>query len=113
MARSRSELIIIFWRDIPAQVNAQVGRARHQVVLGERFQRAIDQAKGKAHIYTADEDVAQWRRETRALSGQPQTAAAAVATEIEAAYPAHRLRDLARAAGSADPPAHPDTDREQ
>lgn len=116
MARNRSELVVIFWRDIPAQVNAQVGRIRHQVVLSERFQRAIDRAKRKAHIYTADEDVAQWRRETHTLSGDPEAAAAAMAAEIEADYPADRLRDLARASGSAHPEAipdnSPDTDRE-
>ena len=54
--RGNRELIVIYWRDIPAQVNAQEGRDRHQVVLGGKFQRAIDRAKRKARIYTADED---------------------------------------------------------
>jgi hypothetical protein len=56
------QVVVIFWRDLPAQVNAQAGRHRHQVLLGDRFQRAIDRAKRKARIATADEDVAQWRR---------------------------------------------------
>ena len=29
--RGNRELIVIYWRDIPAQVNAQEGRDRHQV----------------------------------------------------------------------------------
>jgi hypothetical protein len=103
MPRHRSELVIIYWRDIPAQVNAQVGRDRYQVVLPERFQRAIDQAKRKAHIYTADEDVAQWHREAQPLTGDPRTGADAAAAALEAEYTHDRLRELARAGGSADP----------
>ncbi len=99
MARNRSELVTIFWRDIPAQVNAQVGRTRHQVVLPERFQQAIGQAKHEAQIYTAEEDVAQWRRETRSLTDKPESAAAAAVSGIETTYTPERLRDLARAAG--------------
>ena len=56
------ELIVIYWRDIPAQVNAQRGRERQQYVLPDKFQRAIDRAKRKAGIFTSQEDVAQWRR---------------------------------------------------
>ena len=59
------EVVVIYWRDIPAQVNAQRDRDRHQVLLPAQFQRAIDRAKRKAKIYTAQEDVAQWRRESR------------------------------------------------
>lgn len=62
MPRGSNEVIVIMWRDIPAQVNAQMGRERKQVQLNEKFQRAIDRAKRKAHIYTAEEDIAQWRR---------------------------------------------------
>ena len=63
----RSEVVIIYWRDIPAQVNGQNGRDRHQVLLRRKFQRAIDRAKRKAGIYTADEDIAQWRRDSEAV----------------------------------------------
>ncbi|MEO6571100.1 MAG: virulence factor, partial [Ilumatobacteraceae bacterium] len=55
-------VVTISWRDIPAQVNGQSGRDRHQVILSNKFQRAIDRAKRKADIYTADEDIAQWSR---------------------------------------------------
>ena len=37
MPRRRSELVVISWRDIPAQVNAHVGADKHQVVLPRRF----------------------------------------------------------------------------
>lgn len=93
--RSAPELIVIYWRDIPAQVNAQEGRQRHQVVLGNKFQRAIDRAKRKARIYTADEEVAQWRRESRPIEGDPAEAAQAAADAIDREYEHNRLGLLA------------------
>ncbi len=93
--RSGRELVVIYWRDIPAQVNAQEGRDRHQVVLGGKFQRAIDRAKRKAGIYTADEDVAQWRRESRPIEGGLATEAQTVADAIEHEYRRDRLGLLA------------------
>ena len=93
--RGTRELIVIYWRDIPAQVNAQEGRDRHQVVLGGKFQRAIDRAKRKAKIYTADEEVAQWRRESRTITGDLAEEAQAAADAIEREYRSDRLGLLA------------------
>jgi hypothetical protein len=93
--RGNRELIVIYWRDIPAQVNAQEGRDRHQVVLGGKFQRAIDRAKRKARIYTADEEVAQWRRESRPITGDLGVEAQAAADAIEREYRRDRLGLLA------------------
>ena len=93
--RSNRELIVIYWRDIPAQVNAQEGRDRHQVVLGGKFQRAIDRAKRKAKIYTADEEVAQWRRESRPIAGDLAAEAQAAADAIDSEYRHERLGLLA------------------
>jgi hypothetical protein len=93
--RNGRELIVIFWRDIPAQVNAQEGRDRHQVILSAKFQRAVDRAKRKANIYTADEDIAQWRRESRPIEGDLATEAQAAANAIEHEYRRDRLGLLA------------------
>jgi hypothetical protein len=93
--RVNRELIVIYWRDIPAQVNAQEGRDRHQVVLGGKFQRAIDRAKRKAKIYTADEEVAQWRRESRPITGDLAIEAQSAADAIEREYRRARLGLLA------------------
>ena len=93
--RDNRELIVIYWRDIPAQVNAQEGRDRHQVVLSGKFQGAIDRAKRKAKIYTADEDVAQWRRESRPITGDLAIEAQSVADAIEHEYRRDRLGLLA------------------
>jgi hypothetical protein len=93
--RTNRELVVIYWRDIPAQVNAQEGRLRHQVVLGGKFQRAIDRAKRKARIYTAAEEVAQWRRESRPFEGDLAAAAQAAADAIDNEYRHERLGLLA------------------
>lgn len=69
MARGGNSVVVIKWRDIPAQVNAQMGRDRFQIVLSAKFQRAIDRAKRKANIYTAEEDIAQWSRDSLPLEG--------------------------------------------
>jgi len=97
--RDRRELVVIYWRDIPAQVNAQVGRDRHQVLLPTRFQRAIDRAKRKSGIVTADDDVAQWRRESRPLRDDPVGAAEAEAARLADAFPRDTLGRLAFVGG--------------
>jgi hypothetical protein len=94
-----SVVVTISWRDIPAQVNGQSGRERHQVVLPAKFQRAIDRAKRKANIYTADEDIAQWSRHSVPCDGDAAEAAEAEARRIEAAFSREFLGKLAYAGG--------------
>ena len=92
-------LVTIYWRDIPAQVNGQAGRERHQVVLSGKFQRAIDRAKRKANIYTAEADIAQWRRESVVCEGDLAAAAELEASRIETSYSREYLGKLAFAGG--------------
>jgi hypothetical protein len=95
------EIVTIFWRDIPAQVNGQLGRDRHQIVLPAKFARAIDRAKRKARISTADQDVAQWARTTVVCAHNTDVAAEAVAEadRLIAAYSTEYLGRLAYAGG--------------
>ncbi len=93
------EIVTIYWRDIPAQVNGQAGRDRYQVVLSSKFQRAIDRAKRKANIYTADEDIAQWRRTASACGDDVTAAADSEAARLEQAYSRDYLGRLAFAGG--------------
>lgn len=93
------EVVVIWWRDIPAQVNGQVGRERHQVLLPDRFQRAIDRARRKARIVTAQDDVAQWRRDSRPCGPDLAAEAAAEAARLAEAFPADRLGRIAYVGG--------------
>jgi hypothetical protein len=95
------EVVTIYWRDIPAQVNGQNGRERHQVLLSSKFQRAVDRAKRKAGIYTAEEDIAQWRRESSPCDGDVAAAADAEATRLEREVSREYLGRLAYAGGFA------------
>lgn len=98
---SEKSVVTILWRDIPAQVNGQSGRDRHQIVLSDKFQRAIDRAKRKANIYTADEDIAQWARVTVACDGDVTAAAEAEAARLESSITREYLGKLAYAGGYA------------
>ena len=89
------EVVVIWWRDIPCQVNAQLGRERQQVLLGDKFQRAVDRAKRKAGITTAHEDVSQWRRVSRPCDDDLAAEAAAEAKALTKQYTIDRLGKLA------------------
>ena len=97
--RATNDVVVIMWRDIPAQVNGQAGRHRHQVLLSPKFQRAIDRAKRKAKIYTAQEDVAQWRRVSEPVDGDLESAAQSAAERLEGEYSTERLGRLAFSGG--------------
>ena len=110
--RSNRELIVIYWRDIPAQVNGQNGRERHQVLLSSKFQRAVDRAKRKAGIYTAEEDIAQWHR-TSDPCDDHVLAAEAQAAALEAEYSKEYLGKLAYAGGFVVDMSENDVDRDE
>ncbi len=107
MARG-AQLITIYWRDIPAQVNAKSRQEKHQVLLKPRFQKAIDRAAMVADITTSSAYVNEWRQEKVPLRGEPAAAAAALAEELDAAFPLTRLDEFVRNGGFAEP--HPGTD---
>ena len=96
-------VVVIMWRDLPAQVNAQRGRDRVQVVLPAKFDRAIDMAKRKAKIYTYDLDIAQWHRITLPCGDDLEASAAAEAARLDAEYPKDRLGRIAYRGGYEQP----------
>jgi len=103
---NRDELIIITWRDIPAQVNGGSGDDKHQQILPQRFHGAIDRAAMKAGKKTSSEYVQEWRRRTVALpegfDGDYHAAVVAEAERLENEFPASRLK-LWIATGGWDP----------
>ena len=93
-------LIIISWRDIPAQVIVKQGRETAKVQLTHRFQEAVDRAamragKGGSAAYLAD-----WKRsDPRAVSGDLNAIAQTEAALIEASYSDEDLERLIRSHG--------------
>jgi hypothetical protein len=94
MPRRGDEVVVISWRDIPAQVNARSGGEKHQVVLARRFQRAIDDAAMVAGKKTASEYVGEWRRATLEIPAGVDGLAAAEeeARRLDDAFPRERLQ---------------------
>jgi len=102
--RRGRELVVISWRDIPAQVNGRSGDEKHQVVLPRRFQKAIDDAAMVAGKKTASEYVGQWRRSSLAIAADDplDTSAAREAARLEQEFPRERLAQFV-ANGGYDP----------
>lgn len=94
-----AKLITIYWRDIPAQINAQSGRVREQVILPGRFQDAIDKSIVAAELFTYHESVKHWRRTHRSCGDDLSAEAAAEAERVELAYPDARLEALVAGLG--------------
>lgn len=93
-------LIIISWRDIPAQVVVKQGRETAKVQLTHRFQEAVDRAAMRAGKGSSDAYLADWKRsEPRAVSGDLKAEAQAEADRIEARYSDEDLERLIRAHG--------------
>ena len=97
--RSRSELIVIYWRDIPAQVTARSGRNKMAVELPPRFQAAIDRAAMVAGKKTYDQYIEEWRRTSEPCGEDVEVEAKAAAARIEMEYPKDRVRRIASNGG--------------
>ena len=95
--------IIVYWRDIPAQVIVQRGRVREKVQLSNRFQEAIDRAAMRAGKGSSDAYIAEWRREASACenAADMNAIAAAEASRLEAEFCDERLLEMIRNHGLA------------
>ncbi len=98
-----ASLIIISWRDVPAQVIVKRGRETAKIQLSHRFQEAVDRAAMRAGKGSSDAYLADWRRSAPvACSDELQVAAEAAAAEIEARYSDADLERIIRAKGNDD-----------
>jgi hypothetical protein len=97
-----ASLIIISWRDIPAQVIVKRGRETAKVQLSVRFQEAVDRAAMRAGKGSSDAYLADWKRsDPRSCGEDLQAEAAAEAARIEARFSDEDLEQLIRAKGLA------------
>jgi hypothetical protein len=99
-----AEKVVVFWRDIPAQVIVKAGRKTAKRQLTERFEQAIDRAAMRAQLTGTDAYLEQWRRDKPTQCGDDLEAeASAAAAALEAEYTAERLRELVANDGNATP----------
>jgi hypothetical protein len=87
-----ADLIVVYWRDIPAQVIVKKGRSSAKRQLTERFEKAIDRAAMRAKLRDTDSYLAEWRRADPVPCGEDLEAEAAAAAErLEAEWTEERL----------------------
>ena len=93
--------ILVYWRDIPAQVMVQQGRKRGKTLLSHRFQAAIDRAAMKAGKGGSREYLEDWRRTYDAIgeTGSPQELADKIASHIERDFSSEDLAKLVKQKG--------------
>jgi Virulence factor len=94
-----ASLIVISWRDIPAQVIAKRGRESVKLQLGARFQEAVDRAAMRAGKGSSDAYLADWRRTPRDCGNDLNAEASAEAARLEALYSDEDLERVIRAKG--------------
>ncbi len=95
-------LIIISWRDIPAQVICKRGRETAKVQLSQRFQEAVDRAAMRAGKGSSDAYLADWKRSApQPCDEDIHAVVQATAAEIEARYSDEDLERMVRAKGLA------------
>ena len=98
-----AQLIVVYWRDIPAQVIVKKGRDAAKIQLNERFEKAIDRAAMKANLRDTDSYLGEWRRATPVEVGDDlQAIADAKANELEAEFTDEKLTALVNAGGLAE-----------
>lgn len=90
-----ADLIVVYWRDIPAQIIVKAGRKSAKRELSKRFVEAIDRVAMREGLAATGDYLDQWRRGDPVPCGDDLEAEADRALQrIEAAYPADLLKSL-------------------
>ena len=109
--RNRCEIVTIWWRDIPTQVNGVNGAQIEKYQLSHRFLWSAQRAAKKADLMDAHSFTEQSRRTSVPLdpsSGELLDLVWAEAARLEALYDNVRLAALVEAGGlAAYAPEHP------
>ncbi|MAZ17686.1 virulence factor [Oricola sp.] len=95
-----ADRIIVFWRDIPAQVIIRKRRETAKRELTLRFTEAIDMCAMRVGARDSDAYLAEWRKaDPIAVSDDLEAEADKAASEIEANYTKERLVALVKNEG--------------
>lgn len=90
-----ANVVIVYWRDIPAQVIVGKGRRAEKRILPERFEQAIDRAAMKTGAGDTDAYLAEWRKAAPyAVDGEDAAIADAETARIDAEYDRERIKAL-------------------
>lgn len=95
-----ADRIVVFWRDIPAQVIIKKGRQTAKRELSLRFTEAIDMCAMRSGAAGTDDYLAEWRKaQPVAVSDDLEAEADRAAAELEAAYDREKLVALVKTGG--------------
>lgn len=90
-----ADVVIVYWRDIPAQVIVGKGRRGVKAPLPERFEQAIDRAAMKVGARDSDAYLSEWRKAPPfSVDGDDASVAAQQAARIDAEFDDSRLKAL-------------------
>lgn len=90
-----AEVVVVYWRDIPAQVIVGKGRRAAKVQLPVRFEQAIDRCAMKIGAKDADAYLAEWRRATPySVDGEDEAVARDEAARLDAEFDQDRIKVL-------------------
>ena len=95
MTTRSSQITVIRWRAIPAQVVAKRGREAAKRELSPRFQVAIDRAAMYAGLFGTDEYLSEWSRDSRPCGDDLEAEAEQEAARLEAEFTPEVLNELA------------------
>jgi Virulence factor len=95
-----ADLIVVYWRDIPAQVIVKKGRQSAKRELPLRFTEAIDMCAMRTGAGDTDAYLAEWRKaEPVPVGDDLETEAEKALAEIDDNYTRERLVALVKAGG--------------
>ncbi|MCO6178470.1 virulence factor [Ciceribacter sp. RN22] len=95
-----ADCIIVYWRDIPAQVIVKQGRKTAKRELSLRFTEAIDMCAMRTGAAETDDYLAEWRKgDPVPVSDDLEAEADKAAAAIEQAYDNARLAALVQKGG--------------
>ncbi|MGL4405578.1 MAG: virulence factor [Notoacmeibacter sp.] len=95
-----ADLIIVYWRDIPAQVIVKKGRTSAKRELSLRFTEAIDMCAMRTGAGDTDAYLAEWRKaDGIPVSDDLEAEAEKAQAAIEAEYTKEKLVALVKAGG--------------
>ena len=98
-----ADLIVVYWRDIPAQVIVKKGRQSAKRELSLRFTEAIDMCAMRTGARDTDAYLADWRKAAPVpVSDELEAEADRAAAALETEYDRERLVALVKAGGRND-----------
>lgn len=78
---------ILYWQEIPSQVDARDAGKSHKEMLSQRFQELIDIVATKRNLTESDDYIAGWSKGDKAeRAGSALDVAKVVAAELEAEF---------------------------